>query len=57
MDGKTVTRRLTETEADRYREWIANDRRLRALITQMRQTAAKATELIMKDSRRGDPEV
>ena len=57
VDGKTVTRRLTETEAAHYREWIANDRRLRALITQMRQTAAKATELIMKDSRQGDLEV
>ena len=56
-NGKTVTRRLTEDEATLYQEWIANDRRLRALITQMRQTAAKATELIMKDSRRGDPEV
>ena len=62
-NGKTVTRRLTETEAeaedeaDRCREWIANDRRRRALISQMRYTAAKATELIMKDSRHGDPEV
>jgi hypothetical protein len=31
VNGKTVTRRLTETEAAHYREWIAiaNDRRLR----------------------------
>lgn len=48
VDGKTVTRRLTETEADQYQEWIDNDRELRALITQMRQIAAKATELIRK---------
>ena len=39
---------LSETEADLYQEWIDNDRELRALIQQMRQIAAKATELIEK---------
>ena len=29
VNGKTVTRRLSETEAELYQEWIANDRRLR----------------------------
>ena len=48
VDGKTVTRRLSETEADLYQEWIDNDRQLRALINQMRQIADKATELIRK---------
>jgi len=48
VDGKTVTRRLTDTEAQLYQEWIGNDRKLRALIDQMRQIAATATELIMK---------
>ena len=47
VDGKTVTRRLSETEAQLYQEWIANDRQLRALIAQMREVAAEATELIM----------
>ena len=46
IDGKTVTRRLSETEAALYQEWIHNDRKLRAIITQMRQVAANATELI-----------
>jgi hypothetical protein len=45
MNGKTVTRRLSEDEAELYQEWIANDRRLRRLIQQMRQVAAKAAEL------------
>jgi hypothetical protein len=49
VDGKTVTRRLTQTEADLYQEWIGNDRQLRALISQMREVAAKATQLIMQD--------
>ncbi len=48
VNGKTVTRRLTDDEARLYREWIANDRRLRAQITKMRQVADKATGLILK---------
>src|SRR5450755_2931621 len=47
---KTVTRRLNETEAELYQEWIANDRQLRHLIQQMRQVAAKAAELKLKQA-------
>lgn len=50
VDGKTVTRRLTEAEARLYEEWIANDRHLRALIGEMRQVAAKAVELIVEEA-------
>lgn len=50
INGKTVTRRLTETEAQLYQEWIANDRQLRHLIQQMRQIAAKATDLKLKQA-------
>jgi alkanesulfonate monooxygenase SsuD/methylene tetrahydromethanopterin reductase-like flavin-dependent oxidoreductase (luciferase family) len=49
VDGKTVTRRLTEREATLYQEWIANDRRMRKLIQKMRQVAAKAGELKIKE--------
>ena len=49
--GKTVTRRLNQTEAELYHGWIANDRQLRAIITQMRQVAAKATELTLKEAK------
>ena len=51
VDGKTVTRRLSDTEAALYQEWIANDRRLRALLTQMRKIAAQATQLIMDEAK------
>lgn len=51
IDGKTVTRRLSQTEAELYQGWIANDRQLRAIITQMRQVAAKATELTMNEAK------
>ncbi len=47
LNGKTVTRRLTDREAELYAEWIANDRRLRAVVGQMRQVAAEAGELII----------
>lgn len=50
VDGKTVTRRLTATEAALYQEWIANDRRLRDLIAQMRAVASKATALTLKNA-------
>jgi len=50
VNGKTVTRRLNQTEAELYEEWIANDRHLRRLIQQMRQIAAKATELKLKQA-------
>jgi hypothetical protein len=50
VNGKTVTRRLNETEAELYQEWIDNDRQLRRLIQQMRQIAAKATELKLEQA-------
>jgi hypothetical protein len=50
VKGKTVTRRLSPAEAALYQEWIANDRQLRDLVEQMRQLAAKAQELKLKDA-------
>ena len=41
VNGKTVNRRLTQAEAELYQEWIDNDRRQRAIITQMRELAAR----------------
>ena len=57
VDGKTVNRRLTAREAQLYREWIANDRHLRAVVDQMRAVAAEATELILKAARTNEPKV
>jgi hypothetical protein len=51
-NGKTVTRRLNNIEAQLYQEWIANDRQLRQIIQQMRQIAAKAAELKLKEARK-----
>ena len=49
--GKTVNRRLSETEASAYQEWIANDRRLRALIDELRAVAQKVIELTLAEGR------
>jgi hypothetical protein len=50
VNGKTVTRRISEREAGCYQEWIANDRQLRDVIDQMRQIAAKVAELTLKQA-------
>lgn len=51
VDGKTVTRRLSQSEAELYQEWIDNDRQLRAITAQMREVAAEASDLILKQAR------
>lgn len=48
--GKTVSRRLNETEAELYRNWIANRRRLEQIIAQMEQTSAAAGELLLRQA-------
>lgn len=35
--GKTVTRRLTTEQTERYRPWIENDRRIRELVARLEQ--------------------
>jgi hypothetical protein len=53
VNGKTVTKRLTAKEAQLYQEWIGNDRRIRALLTQIRKVDAKAAGLLLKESVNG----
>jgi len=57
VDGKTVNRRLSPREAELFREWIDNDRRLRAQLDQLRALAAEATDLIIEEARRTGEEV
>jgi hypothetical protein len=35
--GKTITRRLTPEQSERYQPWIENDRRIRELVTRLEQ--------------------
>ena len=52
VDGKTVNRRLRPEEAELFREWIANERRLRAMLDELHALAAVATDLIIEKGRR-----
>ena len=45
--GKTITRTLTEDEAELYQEWIENDRKLRVILKEMRRASEHATRLIL----------
>ena len=47
--GKTVTRRLSADEAELYQEWIANRRRLEALIKQMQGLSRRAGEHLLAE--------
>lgn len=44
VSGKTVTRRLTAEQAERYRPWLENNRRLRVLINELEALSLDAAE-------------
>lgn len=48
--GKTVTRRLSEEQIERYRPWIENDRRIRELLARLE---ALGIERLEAEQRRG----
>lgn len=48
--GKTVTRRLTKPEADLYRQWIDNGRKLNKTITDMEKISTKAAEELLRQA-------
>lgn len=48
--GKTVSRRLNQAEAELYRSWIANRRRLEQITAQMEETSAAAAELLLRQA-------
>ena len=55
MAGKTVSRRLNQSEAELYRSWIANRRHLEQIIAQMEQISADAGELLLHQSPPPEP--
>ena len=42
--GKTVTRRLNAEQAERYRPWLAANRRLRELVTELEALSLEIAE-------------
>ena len=55
--GKTVSRRLTEPEADLYRQWIANRRHLEQIIAEMAKISAAAGEILLHQHARPNPDI
>lgn len=55
VEGKTVSRRLDEREAELYSCWIANRRRLEQIIAQMGQISADAGELLLRQATPPEP--
>lgn len=53
--GKTVSRRLTDDQAQLYQDWIANRRRIEQLIAQMDQTSAAAADLLLHQAAPPNP--
>lgn len=48
--GKTITRRLTESQARLYQEWIANRRRLAGIIAEMERVGEQAAEILLQQT-------
>ncbi len=46
VNGKTVSRRLSEQQAQKYREWIDNRKRLEAILAQMHEITDQAAQLL-----------
>ena len=44
VSGKTVTRRLTPEQLERYKPWFENDRRLKALVKQIEALSLDALD-------------
>lgn len=44
VSGRTVTRRLTPEQAERYRPWLENRRRLRELVAELEALSLAAAE-------------
>lgn len=53
--GKTISRRLTEAEADLYRDWIDNRHRLEEIISQMEDISATAARILLPRAETTEP--
>ena len=51
--GRTLSRRLDAAQVDLYRSWIANRRRLDAIVTEMEELSAQAGEILLRQARDG----
>ena len=47
-EGRTESRRLDEREAELYREWIDNRRRLEQIVAEMERVSESAGEILLR---------
>lgn len=55
LRGKTVTRRLNEHQAELYRDWIANHKRLETIIAQMMKVSVEAGDILLGENGTDQP--
>jgi hypothetical protein len=46
--GKTITRRLSQSQAALYQDWIANRRRLAGIVAEIERVGEQAAELLLQ---------
>jgi hypothetical protein len=51
VNGKTVTRRLTDEQARLFQEWLGNRQRLQRTLSAMEAVSDKATAILLKTNR------
>ncbi len=51
--GRTITKRLTPSEAALYRQWIANRRAFDRIVTQMQEVSRRAGEILVREDAGG----
>jgi len=52
VDGKTVTRKISQDQQSRYQAWFDNARRLRRLVTELEALSLEASDLEQGTSQR-----
>jgi hypothetical protein len=50
VNGKTITRNLTEEQARLYQEWIANRRRLTRILAEMDKVSERAATILLQQA-------
>ncbi len=53
--GKTISRRLSKDEAELYRDWITNRRRLERIVNEMEKVSAAAGEILLRQTATPSP--
>lgn len=51
VNGKTLSRHLNLAQAELYRTWIANRKRLEAIVTEMEELSARAGEILLRQAK------